>query len=422
MKATIKQITDAKFSGPIFFFVLAVVYGVVPLYQGLIASDPYMLKLSGIAAVACVAGLGGFYLPIIDRQFTDKAWRIPVPPMLLHAAIWIAFGVFVAVTFATADSIPLVKALQGGASLVDLDIARAEFLKTRQGWEAALGYFSGAFVGAILPYSMAVLFSSGSRFRYGAMGTFFFYAESYLQKALFLQIVIPLAYLVVQRKIWNYRGLALLLAGTLGLLYVNTILARGTDQFTEFETLVQTNSTAPTGVPKPPAREFLSSNYKPRSNVEHLVWRAGAVPIFTARDALIVHDEQFGGRLLMGATSSFTAKLLGLERVNYDAAVHGYQWGETAIGRSNSVYLTEAFVNFGWLGVAVFSFVVGQLFRCFWKSNDFAFKAMWPLFTYNIIQASLIGSLLSSGFAVVFFIGLLLKEQPEARVVPVYTQ
>lgn len=116
---------------------------------------------------------------------------------------------------------------------------------------------------------------------------------------------------------------------------------------------------------------------------------------------------------LWGATSSFVAATFGLERVNYDALVHGYQWGYGGLGRSNSVYVTDGYVNFGWAGVILFSLFIGQAFRWFWKSTDDAFRAMWPLFAYNVIQASLIGTLLSGGFILLFAIGLFLRVRSE---------
>jgi hypothetical protein len=150
-----------------------------------------------------------------------------------------------------------------------------------------------------------------------------------------------------------------------------------------------------------------------------VTWRILSVPIFTASDALAVLDRRFDGEYLHGATSSFVAALFGMERVNYDREVHAYQWGDTLIGRSNSVFVTDAFVNFGWVGVVVFSFFVGQAFRWFALSDDEAFRSMWPLFAYNIIQASLIGSLLSSGFAILFALALFCRITPsraEARL------
>lgn len=397
MQDALKTATSAKYSALYFFGVVAVLYGAIPAMLGATSNDPYMWKLAGLGAIGCIAGLTGFYLPILDRQFKDGAWRLHVDTRIFHGVIWASFGVFVAVAFATAESIPLISALTGSAGLVDLDQERAAFLKMREGWEVSLGYFSGAFTGALLPYSMSALFISKSKFRFASLAVFFLYTQSFLQKALFLQMVIPLAYLVIQRKIWNYFGLAALLLATAFVLYTNSILARGVDQFSSTGAAVASYS------------EMLSESYRPKSTAEHLIWRASVVPILTARDALIVHDKEYNGALLLGSTSTLVAKLFGLERVNYDAAVHFYQFGEKEIGRANSVYLTEGFVNFGWIGVALFSLIVGQCFRCFWKSHDDAFKAMWPIFSYNLLLASLIGSMFSGGLLLLFLIALFIS-------------
>ena len=67
----------------------------------------------------------------------------------------------------------------------------------------------------------------------------------------------------------------------------------------------------------------------------------------------------------------------GLHRVEFERLVFAYEWGQNAAGTgsTNSVYVIEAFVNFGWAGVAIFSAVVGLMFRVFAQSEDEAFRA-----------------------------------------------
>lgn len=117
-------------------------------------------------------------------------------------------------------------------------------------------------------------------------------------------------------------------------------------------------------------------------------------------------------RPLLGATSTLIAGVFGMERIPFEALVHGRQFNSheaSPTGRSNSVFFTEAFVNFGWIGLIVFALFVGQSLRWFHKSQDQAFKAVWPIYVTNLFQSGLIGNLLSNGFAIFFFIGLTLK-------------
>ena len=276
---------------------------------------------------------------------------------------------------------------------------------------------------------------------------------SHLQKALFIQVIAPLFYLAARKLIWTYWGLVALLIGSVALVYINTVLARGVQDQAQIEVLLDqreqraeeitraeepttpssdaTSPSLPSVSPPPSDHEaapeardelffppyFFRADFRPVSAAEHLAWRIVAVPIFTASDALLILDRKFDGQHLYGATSSFVSAVFGLKRVNYDAEVHGYQWGDMRVGRSNSVFITDGYVNFGWAGVIVFSFFVGQAFRWFAIFKEEAFRSMWPLFAYNVIQASLIGSLLSSGFAVLFFIALFvdIREKPDVE-------
>lgn len=442
MTSFFRFVTEPRYAAYIFAGVLVLVYGVSPLLiDAFVDPNPYMQKIGVMACVAGVVIVISRHIPVFDFQFGPRAWRLPIPANLFQLGVWGFFAAFVIVTFATADGVPLWSALFGDFSANELEAQRGAFLKTREGWAAMLPYISAVFAGAVLPYALSRLFFYRSRFRWIGFAAFIFYSISHLQKALFIQVVAPLFYLAARRLIWTYVGLVMLLVGSVGLVYLNTVLARGVQDEANIERLLEEREQRSDAIrgrsasaPKsdhdaaesmrdelffPPY--FFRADFRPVSAGEHMLWRIVSVPIFTASDALAVLDRRFDNQHLYGATSSFVAAAFGLERVNFDAEVHGYQWGDMRVGRSNSVFLTDAYVNFGWAGVIVFSLFVGQAFRWFAISTDEAFRSMWPLFAYNIIQASLIGSLLSSGFAVLFFIGLFCRftsaesHQPESR-------
>ena len=91
------------------------------------------------------------------------------------------------------------------------------------------------------------------------------------------------------------------------------------------------------------------------------------------------------------------------------SAIGGRTFWTRRTGSSNSVYFTEAFVNFGWIGLLVFGYVVGLLMRLFAMSRDEAFRALWPLFALGIYTSGLIGLLLSNGFVLLFALALFVK-------------
>lgn len=391
--------------------ILLVVYCLWPLviHFGFHA-DFYFLKLAKISIVAsCVIAVGAL-LPIFDRQFRSTAFRLSIPAPLFHGGLWAAFIIFFIVTVTTADSIPFISALTG-ASENELSAQRGEFLIARQGWEASLVYIGTALTSALLPYSFAQLILNKSNWRVPAGLTLLAFMESFLVKAMFLQLAIPLIYLSATRRKWT--AFAFVVIGSVGLLFLNTYIQKaGIDLRTV--TPVMGKISTPHHQSPPLASQpdlsasgpYFTARYIPRSAGDHMIWRMIAIPTITAADALRVFDERFDHQYFLGATSTAVATLLRLPRINFDSQVFAYQWGESAFGRSNSTYLTEAYINFGWIGVIAFSLFVGQSLRWFYLSNDEAFKALWLVYVYFLAQGSLFGTLFSNGFLVIFGIGL----------------
>lgn len=394
-------------------------YALTPFIVGnLMGGDRHMQLLAQLALLAAASIGVGFSIPLLDRLFKEGAPRLRIDGDLFHGVIWGSFILFAVAVVATADHIPLFSALNG-ATAQELSDQRGHFLKTRTGWEAGFNYLSALYTSAILPFSLAALFLYKRRMRWAALLIFIVYCELSLEKALYLRAVLPLLYLALTRRLWDYPRALILIVASLGLMYLNTELSRGTDQFEEVaveqddDRLLadQKDDIVVAGVPEAPA-PFFSPHYKPTSTADFLVWRSVAVPVFTASDALRVFESDFDNEPLMGATSTLISGIFGLDRVPFEALVHGRQFGGTDashVGRSNSVFFTEAFVNFGWIGVIGFGLFIGQSLRWFRKSKDMAFRAVWPLYVLNVFQSGLIGNLLSNGFAVFFAMGLFVR-------------
>ena len=296
----------------------------------------------------------------------------------------------------TAPAIPLFTALQGGsADLIALQ--REEFLKSREGIAGIFVYLNALFTGALVPYSIALMFMNKSKWRWLLTGLFLLYSISFVEKAFFLKVFLPLLYLfgtgAVKSRFGSKTTIA---AAALILLFVTTVSGVG-------------SSDSP-GT----SADFFSAYYAPSSPIMHIVWRSLAVPVFTAADTLRVYQTYFGGQPLNGATSSFLASLFGLERVAFERIVFEVQWGqnETGTGSSNAVYITEAFVNFGWIGVIAFSLFVGRSLKWFARSRDEGFRSIWLLYVMGLYSAGLVGQLLSNGFVLLLLIGLFVHIRP----------
>jgi hypothetical protein len=355
-------------------------------------------QLAAIAGVASVVILVGFHLTL---RGGSPGRRISFSLETLVLTVWLPFIASSLVIIATAPAIPLISALKG-ASPDLLALQREEFLKARGGIASILVYINALFTGALVPYTIALMFVHNMRRRWPAAMFFLLYAISFLEKAFFFKLAIPLVYLLVTGVVRSRLGPKSALAAALGvLLFLSAAAGVGSDT-SESE------------------GDFFSTNYAPHGVVGHLVWRSVAIPMITAADAIRVFQDFFGGHAFHGATSSLFARTLGLPRIEFERILFEQQYGqnETGTGSANSVFVTEAFINFGWLGVVLFGLVAGITLRSFANSRDEAFRSIWPLYCMGLYTSGLIGLLFSNGFILVFVITRLLEFSPHQKVTP----
>lgn len=384
-------------AGLVFCTLLVLTYAVVPLilYIGEHVGEEF-LKLAFLALLSVVGVVLGMKTPLFRTRFLPNAPRLNIRRGWFAITIWFTFAVVVAVTLWTAPNIPLVSALQG-ADAETLSLERGEFLKGREGPWIALLYLTTIFTTTLIPYVTILMYHERSRLRHLFALAFFLFCISFLQKALFLNLVLPLlVYLGIKGKLRGPRAMVGLAACALVVL-AGTYLSHGDD-----------------GKGKLTSKEglstYFSAQYLPDSAPDYFLWRAGAVPIFTASDTLLVHAKQFKDHPLMGATSTFVSQLAGLERINLERYVFEHQfgsWNESA--NSNAVFFVDAYVNFGLIGVLVFSFLVGQFFLWFASSHDVALQSLWGIFAFTLFSASLLGLLLGGGFLYLMFHALFVR-------------
>lgn len=382
----------------IYIFALAIFAGycLLPLLFISFGINSYFAELSEMTALASLMLVIGFQGVFSDRR-ADRRVELPVETFV--AVVWGAFLVIALVIIVTAPAIPLVTALQGGsADLIALQ--REQFLKSRTGLEAAFPYLNAFFTGALIPYSIGLMFLHQYRARWTLAAIFLAYCLIFTEKAFFFKAVLPLIYLYGSGAIKSRFGTPVVIAAS-ALILIGVATVSGSGQATEY---VQNND------------DFLSASYAPQGVVGHLLWRSFAVPTFTAADAIRVFFGEFGGRPFYGGTSSLLAPIFGAEHVYFERAVFEAQWGqnETGTGSSNSVFVTEAFVNFGWIGVIIFSLIVGRMFRWIALSEDVAMRATWPLLAFGLYSAGLIGILFSNGFIALILFSFFVRFKPHA--------
>ena len=396
----LEALFDPAYSLKVFCGALIVFYAALPVVAYIFfIRDSNFLLLAAITIGSVASMWIGSRVPLFDGRFKSSAIRLRIDERYFLIFTWGVFFLFVFVTFSTAASIPIVSAIKG-ASADALSQQRGQFLKGREGAGIALLYISTFLVNTILPYGIVRMYARGSRWRHAAAVVFFVFCISFLQKALFLNLVLPMLALFAMRRRLHGGVATAVLGGSMLLLVFATYLSLRGDPFPEAEERV-------------PAAEYFSASYAPTSSLDYFAWRVIAVPVFTATDTLQVHASEFEGANLLGSTSTLLSAIFGLERINLERFVFAHQFGAwNDIANANAVFVLDGYVNFGWIGVLIFGILVGQIFRWFRLSADVGFRCLWTLFAFVLFSAPLIGMLFSNGFAYMLIHALLVRIQP----------
>ena len=367
-------------------------YGLVPFILGVfIFNDPYYILLSKLTVVAALGILIGHRKYKFSAGATTRKTR---SNGLFRKSnldfVVINFLIFIFIFFTitlSASSIPIISALSGVDSSM-LSEERGAFLKQHSGLMKAVSYGYSLYVTSILPFCIVVLFEMKHKLRFVALLFMLLISISFLVKAMFLNFLLPLmALFVLRNNISNKKIISLILCAVLGLLVMISLAG-----FNDKE-----NKTVD-------AEAIFSVSYGSSSAIDFLVWRALVIPVVTARDTLIVHNEQLDSRMLLGSTSGFVSKITGRSQINVERMVFAHQFGGwNDIGNANSVFITGAYINFGILGVVLFGFTVGRLLLLFSVYSPPAMSCMAILFAFFLLGSSLIGLMLSSGFLVLLF-------------------
>ena len=139
-----------------------------------------------------------FYLFALNTSFGLKSKNVKII-LNFEKFIYLLFSFFILIVLIiliTAPNIPIIQSLKG-ASQKDLSISREDFLKAREGWQASLGYIIGIINAYFLPYFITLAFSRNHRHKFIFAGIFLLYCLSFLEKAYFLKLAIPLFFFVL---------------------------------------------------------------------------------------------------------------------------------------------------------------------------------------------------------------------------------
>ena len=384
----LKKLIDIKYSGIIFPLFLFLNYGIIPiLFNGLNDISFQLFILSFFSSFTIFLF---FIFPTNNIKFN----RIYLNRKYFNTLILFFWILTIFVLFFTATKIPLIGLLEG-LQKEELHKLRELFLKAREGWEMIFVYLNYSLTSLLIPYIIVHSFVSNSKYRWYFVILFFFYSISFLEKAYFFKIALPLIYFYFFSKFYSSKKIYLIIFLIFFILYFSFVLTSSIG-----ENACQSDY-----------MKFLSNDYTPCNPLSFFIWRTFAVPIFTAQDSIEVFSSFFNSEYLYGATSSITSFLTLQDKVYFERLVFEFQWGQnlTGTGSSNAVYFIDAYINFGYFGVLIISAFIGLLLKFIKISNDLALQSLWPLIGFSLYVGSILGVMFSGGGFIMLLIFLTFK-------------
>lgn len=370
-----------------YIILFGIFFGFVPIVFSQSDLKDASFSLAGITIISVFGYIFGLNL--------GSNREIVIPKVVLKYKsfsifIFLLYILTIAIIIISAGKIPLIESIKG-TNQEELFILRETFLKKREGWEAYLSYAITLIDSAVFPYIIIFAFNIKDRFRFLYLGSFFLYSLSFLEKGYFFKIALPVFfyffYISKNKKTFLIKGTLVLVFIIFGMFAVSRF---------DVQEVVRDDP-------------FFSILYTPKDISSALIWRSIAVPVVTAIQGINLFQQEFHSSFFYGSTSSFISFIFGLERSNFERILYQSQFGGSETGNANQCYLVEAFINFGYTGVLLFSFFTGKLIRGIIKSNDIAALCIMPLFLYNLFNTGLIGNLLSNGFILFFLMMKFIK-------------
>lgn len=367
--------------------------------------------------------------------------------------VTIIYFLLIGYVLLTAQKIALLEAFRG-ASADDITFARETLFKTRVGWEKTLPYLNAVFSSALMPFALMISYIEGRRYRHWLFLLFCLSLLPSLEKALILKAMVPLIMLglngyLPKRRILILIGLTIISVG----IAFSLTKAGSVDYLTEShrtlarlrnqqEVLPTTWSNHLKAVTKD-GKEYRVANdyyvdferkllraiefqeveirtlekYSPLGygptvyKINRSLW----IPYVTAYDWILYFNDRLDGQFLKGATSSLLAELFGRQRFLMEREVFKFQFGDGGVqtATANAVFLVDAFVNFGWLGVTLYAFLLASLIYMVTVIANPAMQACLYYFLIQISMGGLPGVLFSNGMLLLILISLFIKPKQE---------
>lgn len=361
----------------------------------------YYIQLLLITLLGIFGLFVGRYSRLFDWVFEKEKKYLNPTKFVKFFAVLFLIDIFLVIY--VNPEIPLINALLGNASQGELSAQRG-YLKNASGLGFIVNYLNVFLLSSLMPLCIGISFLYDLKLKKFLFLQYLFFSVLFLKKSLFLFAILPLLIALKLRNELRFGKIFIFLIFTYMVLGLLTSLSIDIQSASSSVNIHN--------------KSFFSINYEATSSADFIIWRAIGVPFATAIDTLTVFDQYLRNQNLFGGTSKLLVALFNLDYINVEQVVFNYQFGyighissfnDDSIGRANSIYLTDAFINFNWGGVFVISIIIGTIYRGFWKLREKAWSVLFLLFTFQIISVGFISLLLSGGYLIVILLMLISK-------------
>jgi len=335
---------------------------------------------------------------------------------------WLAAALYVTtigVAALTVPATPLGAALAGG-NWLDIALARADFLVTRDGPEALLRYLALILGRSVMPFLIAYLYWSRHRLRHLALTVLLVLFLIPLEKVSPLFAFLPLILLRALARDYKAAlahaaclvacvGLATYLAAG-GLYDSQRRAASGLSGHTVQEQVIpSTKVDRDVKLSDDAGRQYLHRRLNPADDFARtggpgyqiylLANRAAWVPYATAYDWLKFHHDVLHGQLVLGRSIGIVSWLMGKPRVFLEQMVYQFSFGASpgGAGASNTIFFVDAKLNFGWFGAAAYCALFTLLAAIVFSSANHVAQIASVTSFFTAALSPLTASLLSGG-------------------------
>lgn len=331
-------------------------------------------------------------------KYVNRSSRISIDIGYMALFVFGFYMLIIGYVAVTSSQIALVQAFQG-VGISELSESRERFLRTRDGWEAFLPYANALFVMALLPYVLASLFYVKHRLRFFYFFIFLSCLSLTLEKSLAILAFLPLIVILVNRG-ESRNGLRALVFFIVFIVAIS-FLARGGLQDNPDLEINESAATIPSEY------KIFDCDIQACYLGNRVLW----IPYATAIDWLKYRKYVLNDNFVFGASTGLGSYILGENRIYLERDVFAFQWGqnETGTGSSNVAYFVDAYVNFSWFGVVLYSLVVALIVKIFYVSDNIPLKSVVFVSLFYLAVNALPPMLTSGGLAVLVFICLFFK-------------